>query len=33
MTDVKLSFGSKMKFGIADFGLSAVTSCIQFLLH
>lgn len=32
MTDVKLSFGSKMKFGIADFGLSAVTSCIQFFM-
>ncbi|MDD4000406.1 MAG: MFS transporter [Bacilli bacterium] len=31
-TDVKLSFGSKMKFGVADFGMSAITSCIQFFM-
>ncbi len=30
MTDVKLGVGSKIKFGIADFGLSAITSL---LLH
>lgn len=32
MTDVKLGVGSKIKFGIADFGLSAITSCIQFFM-
>ena len=32
MSDVKLSFGSKIKFWIADFGLSAITSCIQFFM-
>ncbi len=31
-TDVKLSFGSKFKFGVADFGLSAITACIQFFM-
>jgi GPH family glycoside/pentoside/hexuronide:cation symporter len=31
-TAVKLTFGNKMKFGIADFGLSAITACIQFFM-